>query len=130
MHDNEKRGIQITHPTPINGFKCPDCPRRFEKQASMAAHRQTHTRNAGLASYPCPACERKFMKIRSLAEHMSNKHPEIEKHQCNQCEKSFVLHAHLVEHLNRHMGNKNLVCLVCEKGMVLRMKNNYNIFLR
>ncbi|KAI9590454.1 hypothetical protein GQX74_008621 [Glossina fuscipes] len=115
MHDNEKKGIQSTHPTPINGFKCPDCPRRFEKQASMAAHRQTHTRNAGLANYPCPACERKFMNIRSLAEHMSNKHPEIEKHQCNQCEKSFVLHAHLVEHLNRHMGNKNLVCLVCEK---------------
>uniref|UniRef100_A0A1A9W186 Protein krueppel n=1 Tax=Glossina brevipalpis TaxID=37001 RepID=A0A1A9W186_9MUSC len=115
MHDNEKKGIQSAHPTPVNGFKCPDCPRRFEKQASMAAHRQTHTRNAGLANYPCPACERKFMNIRSLAEHMSNKHPEIEKHQCNQCEKSFVLHAHLVEHLNRHMGNKNLVCLVCEK---------------
>ncbi|XP_037816612.1 zinc finger protein 420-like [Lucilia sericata] len=114
QHENETQGNFNSQSRP-EGFKCPDCPRRFEKQASLSAHRQIHTRNASEANYPCMVCQRNFMSVRSLTEHITNKHPEVEKHKCDQCDKTFVLHAHLVEHLNRHKGNKNLVCLICEK---------------
>ncbi|XP_065365692.1 zinc finger protein 208-like [Calliphora vicina] len=114
QHENETGGNFNSQSRP-EGFKCPDCPRRFEKQASLSAHRQIHTRNASEANYPCMVCQRNFMSVRSLTEHITNKHPEVEKHKCDQCDKTFVLHAHLVEHLNRHKGNKNLVCLICEK---------------
>uniref|UniRef100_A0A1I8PSQ1 Protein krueppel n=1 Tax=Stomoxys calcitrans TaxID=35570 RepID=A0A1I8PSQ1_STOCA len=114
QHENEAGSNFSSRPRP-DGFKCPDCPRRFEKQASLSAHRQIHTRNASETNYPCTVCQRNFMSIRSLTEHITNKHPEAEKHKCNQCDKTFVLHAHLVEHLNRHKGNKNFVCLICEK---------------
>ncbi|TMW49047.1 hypothetical protein DOY81_005873 [Sarcophaga bullata] len=114
QHENDTIG-NLTGQSRPEGFKCPDCPRRFEKQASLSAHRQIHTRNASEANYPCMVCQRNFMSVRSLTEHITNKHPEVEKHKCDQCDKTFVLHAHLVEHLNRHKGNKNLVCLICEK---------------
>ncbi|XP_075156129.1 uncharacterized protein LOC142229454 [Haematobia irritans] len=114
QHENET-GSNFSSQCRPDGFKCPDCPRRFEKQASLSAHRQIHTRNASEANYPCTICQRNFMSVRSLTEHITNKHPEAEKHKCDQCDKTFVLHAHLVEHLNRHKGNKNLVCLICEK---------------
>uniref|UniRef100_A0A1I8MAP5 Zinc finger protein Xfin n=1 Tax=Musca domestica TaxID=7370 RepID=A0A1I8MAP5_MUSDO len=114
QHENDNATTFMMQTRP-DGFKCPDCPRRFEKQASLSAHRQIHTRNTSEVNYPCTVCERNFMSVRSLTEHITNKHPEVEKHKCDQCEKTFVLHAHLLEHLNRHKGNKNLVCLICEK---------------
>ncbi|XP_073832616.1 uncharacterized protein [Musca autumnalis] len=114
QHENENAGAFMMKSRP-DGFKCPDCPRRFEKQASLSAHRQIHTRNNSDVNYPCTTCQRNFMSVRSLTEHITNKHPEVEKHKCDQCDKTFVLHAHLVEHLNRHKGNKNFICLICEK---------------
>ncbi|KAM7349684.1 uncharacterized protein ACRADG_008529 [Cochliomyia hominivorax] len=115
QHENET-GLFLSLQSRPEGFKCPDCPRRFEKQASLSAHRQIHTRNASESNgLPCMVCQRNFMSVRSLTEHITNKHPEVEKHKCDQCDKTFVLHAHLVEHLNRHKGNRNLVCLICEK---------------
>lgn len=117
---DDKISIITFTPEPLKsntgGFKCPDCPRRFEKQTSMAAHSQTHSRILTEANYPCNRCEMKFVSIHLLTDHLTLQHPEAEQFQCNQCERSFILHALLLEHLNRHKGSRNLVCVICEKG--------------
>ncbi|XP_073831434.1 uncharacterized protein [Musca autumnalis] len=97
------------------GYQCPECPRRFEKQASLWGHRQIHKRSQQDIIYPCTVCQEKVMSVKALIEHITTTHPEMEKHQCSQCEKSFVLRGHLVEHVNRHNGNMNFVCIICER---------------
>ncbi|XP_073831431.1 uncharacterized protein [Musca autumnalis] len=97
---------------PAGGYKCPDCPRRFEKLTALSGHRRQHSlRKVINDKLLCNYCQRKFLTEKTLTEHIRNKHPE-EKYTCDQCDRTFVLHSKLMEHMSLH---RELICNICNK---------------
>ncbi|XP_058980305.1 zinc finger protein ZFP2-like isoform X1 [Musca domestica] len=97
---------------PPGGYKCPDCPRRFEKLTALSGHRRSHSDKQQITKkLLCNYCQRKFLSEKTLTEHIRNKHPD-EKYMCDQCDRTFVLHSKLIEHLSVH---RELICDICQK---------------
>ncbi|XP_073831435.1 uncharacterized protein [Musca autumnalis] len=110
-------------------FKCPDCPRRFEKKASLSSHRRhTHTANTTTKTvkqhlddflkkhsesapskdnqqFICTICQKQLSSKYTLTQHILM-HRDEKPHVCNQCGKRFTAPHTLKDHMERHTVKK------------------------
>uniref|UniRef100_A0A1I8MGJ5 Zinc finger protein 865 n=1 Tax=Musca domestica TaxID=7370 RepID=A0A1I8MGJ5_MUSDO len=111
---------------PADGYKCPECPKRFQNQPALASHRQVHSRKLLARNVICDICQKGFLTTKTLVDHIKARHPNAKKYQCDQCDKKFLLEERLMRHMATH---KDLMCSICNKEFTSEptLKEHMNI---
>ncbi|XP_055907762.1 zinc finger protein 883-like [Eupeodes corollae] len=100
----------------IDGHQCPECPRKFLKQVSLASHMRTHRQKIDMYKpYQCEECLKIFEGVHRLNRH-KKLHEENHQYVCDTCGQTFGTRSHLIDHLSKHNGIKPHICHFCAKS--------------
>ncbi len=99
-------------------FQCPDCPRKFKWEKSLANHqRKAHIEKPKLEQ--CPHCLEYFDKIRFKPHLLS--HSSKQNYLCGICGKTFRNYLTHKEHVRTHSDQFEYQCDKCGKKFQLLM---------
>ena len=123
-------------------FSCQFCDAKFEKEASLYGHMNTHKNiqlpcqvlncgkvltslqqyrkhsdehNGTTHQHTCNICGLNFDRKSQLQYHIERTHDQITKFKCDTCGKGFYKESDLKNHVNIHRGVKNHSCNICNK---------------
>ena len=137
-----ERNIAIAEEPSSNRLQCEYCFKSFNNTRDLDIHTQYDHQ---LKEYECNFCAVRFSKKEDCHKHISEAHGELAKQceicgkgfksltgfrnhkkvyhddttklpKCHHCGKVFPYIGHLARHLVLHTGEKNFVCLVCNKS--------------
>ncbi|XP_055837236.1 chorion transcription factor Cf2 isoform X2 [Episyrphus balteatus] len=117
-----------TNTTTVNAnnkirHKCPECPRTFKTQGTLAMHRKIHSGEADYTPkerpYSCSYCGKCFTQSNTLKQH-TRIHTGEKPFRCVYCNKAFSVKDYLTKHIRTHTGEKPYACPYCDKRFTQR----------
>lgn len=103
--------------------KCPECPRTFKTQGTLAMHRKIHSGEADYTPkerpYSCSYCGKCFTQSNTLKQH-TRIHTGEKPFRCVYCNKAFSVKDYLTKHIRTHTGEKPYACPYCDKRFTQR----------
>ncbi|XP_058058629.1 oocyte zinc finger protein XlCOF6-like [Anopheles bellator] len=98
-------------------LKCPQCPQRFTRYASVYAHvRYRHEMFDNPEGFTCEICGLTIKYRPTFTFHMRNHHHEqMGTFRCTFCERTFGTRARLERHERSHTGERPFTCHLCPK---------------
>lgn len=96
-------------------FQCPDCPRRYFREAKLKTHTARKHTPEHRRPFQCPACEKRFVNKSQRADHYKKIHENLRPFVCEFCAKSFKTKQILLDHLLRHTPQVRVKCEECGK---------------
>lgn len=121
--DETTQSIETSEKSPST-FKCRTCDKEFAKQESLAAHMKTHANSVNDVGsvYECDLCMKRFSLRWKLTRHLRT-HEKTFVCSVNKCQRRFASSSHQRDHLNKHKQLRPHVCDICNKGMLLLIRN-------
>lgn len=119
---NNAQTQQVTVNNKIR-HKCPECPRTFKTQGTLAMHRKIHSGEADYTPkerpYSCSYCGKCFTQSNTLKQH-TRIHTGEKPFRCVYCNKAFSVKDYLTKHIRTHTGEKPYACPYCDKRFTQR----------
>ena len=122
----------------VDGFKCADCGRLFEKLASLASHKKVHAppefrcetcgkvfpkryylvtherKHSNERPFACEHCGLCFKQPGQVQRHMLRRHSGgARPHMCETCGRTFTVKSDLKDHERIHTGERAHMCDQC-----------------
>ncbi|XP_055837235.1 chorion transcription factor Cf2 isoform X1 [Episyrphus balteatus] len=117
-----------TNTTTVNAnnkirHKCPECPRTFKTQGTLAMHRKIHSGEADYTPkerpYSCSYCGKCFTQSNTLKQH-TRIHTGEKPFRCGYCGRAFTVKDYLNKHITTHTGEKPFRCVYCNKAFSVK----------